>query len=113
MKGKILVTYANRYSIPATQDSDMISGTTINYFFMDDEFSNFNTKFCTDTDLKGVNRAKGNLDYNVFSALSRVPAIYEADIDYKISADGKPTLRVLGLEYFADVKMEVILPSKK
>lgn len=112
MKAKILITYANQYSLDGS-DGKTVAGTTLNYFFTGDNLELFKTKDYTDTMARGVNRAKGNVPFEMFHKITKVPAVYEAITEMSIAADGKPTIKLVDVDYLADCELVVSANPKK
>lgn len=104
---KILVTYGNVYDIDQ-EDGSKIRGTSLQYFFLGEELTEFNSKQTEFGKPAGKQRAKASVDYNVFNdKISYVPAIYDAQLEMNIGADGRPVIKVTDVEFFSKVELKL------
>lgn len=104
---KVVVFYASEISIPATNESNAVNGTSIEYFFFGENGELFEPKpvGIKDTDI-GLRRGKAFLDYTVFrDKLLMVPGIYDGTFEMQVGNNGKPTLRLVNLNFVQSVKM--------
>ena len=88
---KILVTFVNQY------DVDGAKGTTVNYFFLDDDGE---FKSSTDKVLpRGQQCAKVSLPYEDIDKFYAIPGIYEGTFEMAVGSDRKPVLKLVDVAY--------------
>lgn len=102
MKQKILLLYANQYSLK-NEEGRLMEGVTCNYYF------NTSLEAVGNVDGSvGTRPAKGSMPIQAFYKIKKAPAIYEADFDMKIGSDGKPVLSIVDLDYVEDVFLKPV-----
>ena len=108
MELKILVTYAGQYDM-TNEKGEQVCGTTVNYFFVSDDMREFVTRDVTNDkgDKVGTNRSKVSLALNDFFKFKKMPAIYNGSFEMSIGSDGKPVLKLVDVDYLADIEMKM------
>lgn len=104
-KAKILVMYASEYDIKG-EDGRQVSGCTLNYYFFGEHGEALKPMTET-TGAVGYQRAKCSIPYEKRSKVSHVPAIYEAELEMSVGSDGRPVMRLIDVNYLADIKVDI------
>lgn len=102
MKQKILLLYANQYSLK-NEEGRLMEGVTCNYYFN----TTLNAVGNKDGSV-GQRPAKGSMPVEAFWKIKMAPAIYEAEFDMKIGSDGKPVLSIVDLDYIEEVALKPV-----
>lgn len=84
---KILVTFVNQY------DVDGSKGTTVNYFFLDDDGEIKSTAGAVLP--KGQQCAKVSLAYDSADSFTFVPGVYDGTFEMAVGSDRKPVLKLV------------------
>lgn len=100
MKQKIILLYANQYSIRDDETRELKEGVTCNYYFNTDLAIVGNADGSV-----GQRPAKGSIPVGCFFKIKTAPAIYEATFDMKIGGDGKPVLTITDLDFVEEVRI--------
>lgn len=100
MKQKIILLYANQYSIRDDETRELKEGITCNYYFNTELTSVGNVDGSV-----GTRPAKGSIPIDCFRKIKKAPAIYEATFDMKIGGDGKPVLTITDLDFVEEVRL--------
>lgn len=111
---KILITFAGPYSIPAQNGQPGMTGCGVEYFFWGENGETMIPQVHEGSAVKGVRRAKANLDVNEIYFITEVPGLYNGVFEIKIGSDGKPvtTLKSVTLDENFDVSItQVKKPS--
>lgn len=103
-KTKIVVLYASKYSMPGDNGTTN-SGISVNYLYGD----NLAPTMSPDGSL-GQRPAKGSLPVACWDAVKQVPGIYDGVFTMAISKDGKPTLKLVDLQYIGEAHLETVAP---
>lgn len=109
-KAKILLMYANEYSLQ-DENGRQVSGCTINYFFYGEHGEAMKPQEGANGAI-GYQRAKCSLPQEVRFSVIKAPALYEADFEMSIGSDGKPVMKVVGLQYLSDVSITAVNNGK-
>lgn len=100
MKQKIILLFANQYSIRDDETRELKEGVTCNYYFNTELTSVGNADGSV-----GTRPAKGSMPLECFFKIKKAPAIYEATFDMKIGGDGKPVLTIIDLDFVEEVRI--------
>ena len=103
-KTKIVVLYASKYAMPGDNGTTN-SGISLNYLYGD----NLAPVMAPDGSL-GQRPAKGSLPVSCWDNIKQVPGIYDGAFTMAISKDGKPTLKLVDLQYCSEVHLEAVAP---
>lgn len=107
MKQRILLLYANQYSMK-DDDGKLIEGVSCNYYF------NTTLQAVGNADGSvGMRAAKGSIPFELFFKIKKAPAIYEATFDMKVGGDGKPVLTIVDLDFIEEVAVVPVSDLKK
>lgn len=109
-KSKILVTYANTYSIVDEKTGAVNEGCSLRYFFFGETGEGFRSTNNMSGGAVGYQLAKCSLDIEKRKKISFVPGVYDATFEMSIGSDGKPVMKVVDLDYVAEAE---ILVKKK
>lgn len=113
-KMKILVTFANTYDMPAETGRDAMKGCTVHYFFLGDDGEAFKPMPTVDPALPvGYQRSKVSLDYTMRGKIKTVPGVYDGDFIMTVGGDGKPTLKLVDLEYLQSLDVRSLLKTSE
>lgn len=100
MRQKIILLYANQYSIRDEETRELKEGITCNYYF--------NTELASVGNVDGSigqRPAKGSMPISCYKKIQVAPAIYDAEFDMKIGSDGKPVLTISDLDFVEEVRI--------
>lgn len=100
MRQKIILLFANQYSIRDEETRELKEGITCNYYF--------NTELTCVGNVDGSvgqRPAKGSMPISCYRKIQVAPAIYDAEFDMKIGADGKPVLTIIDLDFVEEVRI--------
>lgn len=100
MKQKIILLYANPYSITDEKTGEIKKGITCNYYFNTSLSSMRNEDGSV-----GQRPAKCSVPYTCQPKMSFAPAIYDAEFDMKIGSDGKPVLTIIDLDFVEKLQL--------
>lgn len=106
MQTQIILLYAGQYSMRDTSTGQLVEGTSISYYF--------NTDLCVEDNAngtKGTRPAKCTAPFLLMGKIPKAPALYNAEMDFKVGSDGKPVLNIVDLEYLSDVKIMEVKPA--
>lgn len=99
MKQKILLLYANQYSMK-DEDGRLVEGVSCNYYL------NTSLEAVGNADGSvGMRAAKGSIPFELFFKIKKAPAIYDAEFVMKVGSDGKPVLTIADLDFVEEVKI--------
>ena len=93
LKQKLVVLSAQQYSIVDKATGEASEGTTVRYALSE------NLDPTEDKQLKGYKLGKTSLPLNNFIDFTEVPAIYTADMDMNIAADGTVKVKAINFRY--------------
>lgn len=111
VKMNILLMFANVYSIVG--EGRLTEGCTINYYPLGEHGELLEPKEYLGVEgPAGLQRAKASLPKGARADIRKVPGIYEATFEMKISSDGKFEQKPLSLEYIGDVEFNYIMREK-
>lgn len=109
-KMRILVTFANTYDMPAEVGRDAMKGCTVHYFFLGENGEAFRPVRDYDpAQPLGYQRSKVSLDYTMRGKIKAAPAVYDGYFNMTVGGDGKPTLKLVDLEYVQDLDISSLL----
>lgn len=100
MKQKIILLYANQYSVRDEDTRELKEGVTCNYYFNTELSAVGNADGSV-----GMRPAKGSFPLELFFKIKKAPAIYEATFDMKIGSDGKPVLTIADLDFVEEISI--------
>lgn len=103
-KTKIVMLYASKYAMPGDNGTTN-SGVSVAYLYGD----NLAPTMAPDGSL-GQRPAKGSLSVGVWDNIKQVPGIYDGYFTMSISKDGKPTLKLIDVQYCSEVSLEAVAP---
>lgn len=104
-KTKIVLLYASRYAMPG-DNGTVNNGVSVAYLYGD----NLAPTMSADGSL-GQRPAKGSIPVGCWENIKQVPGIYEGYFTMSVSKDGKPTLKLIDMEYCGEVDL-VQVPAK-
>lgn len=111
-KMKILVTFANTYDMPAEQGRDAMKGCTVNYFFLGGDGEQFKPMRSIDPAMAiGYQRSRVSLDYTMRGKIKEAPAVYDGEFIMTVGGDGKPTLKLVDLEFVQSLDVRQLLKA--
>lgn len=103
-KTKIVLLYASKYAMPGDNGTTN-SGVSTAYLYGD----NLAPTMSPDGSL-GQRPAKASLPIGCWENVKQVPGIYDGTFTMAISKDGKPTLKLVDLQYCSEVHLEAVAP---
>lgn len=103
-KSKIVLLYASKYAMPGDNGTTN-SGVSTAYLYGD----NLAPTMSPDGSL-GQRPAKASLPIGCWENVKQVPGIYDGTFTMAISKDGKPTLKLVDLQYCSEVHLEAVAP---
>lgn len=94
MLQKIVILYAGQYEIEDKEQNRTVLGTSVSYYFADyfNPIENSNGS-------KGMRPAKASIDFKLMDKIVKAPAIYNAEMGFKVGGDGKPVITIADLEF--------------
>lgn len=105
---KIILLYANGYSMADEKTGVINEGISVNYLCTDKLTPNPVSK-----NTAGYKPARGSLPVTARSSIVSVPGIYEADTDISIDRDGKPVIKLKDVTFISDIAAPASSASKK
>lgn len=109
-KTKIVLLYASRYAMPG-DNGTVNNGVSVSYLYGD----SLAPVLAPDGSL-GQRPAKGSLPVGCWENIKQVPGIYDGAFSMTVSKDGKPTLKLIDVNYCGEVDLvfvPVAKPDKK
>lgn len=108
-KTKIVLLYASRYAMPG-DNGTVNNGVSVAYLYGD----NLAPTMSADGSL-GQRPAKGSIPVGCWENIKQVPGIYEGYFTMSVSKDGKPTLKLIDMQYCGEVDLVQVpvKPDKK
>lgn len=103
MKMEIILLYAAEYRLPDERTGEIKEGVTCNYYFNVDLHAEDKTNGA-----KGTRPAKGAISAEVMKKIVSAPGLYEAEFEMNVGSDGKPVLKIIDLDYIADIAIQRI-----
>lgn len=100
MKQRIILLFANQYSIKDEDTGELKEGITSNYYFNTDLSAVSNNNGAV-----GTRPAKGTIPIECFGKVKTAPALYDATFDMNIGSDGKPVLTIIDLDFVEEIRM--------
>lgn len=94
---KIILLYANQYSMADEKTGVINEGISVNYLCTDKLAPN-----PVSQNTAGYKPAKGSLPTSARNNIVSVPGLYEADTDISIDRDGKPVIKIKGVTFISD-----------
>lgn len=101
MKQQIIILYAKDFDIPPENGRSGVRGTSVMYYFADA----FKATEGNPDGSKGLRPAKASIDYYQMSNIKKAPALYEAEMGFKVGSDLKPVMAIQDLTYISDLSM--------
>lgn len=105
-KTKIVLLYASKYAMPGDNGTTN-SGVSVAYLYGE----NLAPSMSPDGSL-GQRPAKCSLPIGCWDNVKQVPGIYDGYFTMSISKDGKPTLKLIDVDYCGEVEL-VAVPAAK
>ena len=111
-KALIMVLFANTYEM-TNEKGQAMSGCTVHYMFWGEHGETLLPKAEYNPQKPvGQQRAKCSMDISLREKLVIAPAIYEGTFVTNVGGDGKPVLKLVDINYLAEVSMvPKILPG--
>lgn len=103
LKQNVIVLSANQYQMVDRTTGEVSEGTSVRYALTDSLVP------AEDGNLKGYKLSKASLKFNDFTSFTEVPAIYEADLKFNVSADGTTKLQASNFVF----KKPLFAPASK
>lgn len=107
-KMKILLLFANKYSIANEVTGVINEGVTLSYYLSTDLKATENTNGSV-----GMKPAKSSIPIELINKIVKAPALYEASFDMSIGSNGAPQLKVSDLDFVSEVELKPLQPSTK
>lgn len=113
-KMRILVTFANVYDMPAEVGRDAMKGCTVHYFFLGENGEQFKPVPTIDPAMPiGYQRSKVSLDYTMRGKIKAAPAVYDGEFTMTVGGDGKPTLKLVDLEFVQNLDVRDLFKTSE
>lgn len=111
-KMKILLMYSGAIDIPARDGRDGIEGVSIECYFFGENGEQLNPKAVVDG-VSGTRRIKSFLASDKIHKVKYVPGIYDGTFELAVGSDGKPTLKLVDVDYIgkAEITMKTTVQS--
>lgn len=100
MNQKIILLYANQYSVRDEDTRELKEGVTCSYYFNTELSAVGNSDGSV-----GMRPAKGSCPLELFFKIKKAPAIYDASFDMKVGSDGRPVLAIADLDFVEEIKI--------
>ena len=108
MHQKIVVLYAGQYAVVDDKTHEKKEGVSIAYLYGD------NLDAVTHPGgSKGQRPAKASFAPGMWDKFTSVPGVYDGIFEPAIGSDGKPVLRLVGVEFLSLVSLTPVKPSVK
>lgn len=106
MTQKIVVLYAGQYAMVDEKTKQKNEGISVSYLYGDNLNSNLNPNGSL-----GQRPAKASLSPVCWASLTNVPGLYNGIFQMSIGSDGKPTLRLIDVQYESRVALTPVKES--
>lgn len=100
---KIVLLYANEYSMADERTGVINEGISVNYICADSLSPHRTSK-----QTAGYKPAKGSLPTAARAKITSVPGIYEAETDISINKDGNPVIKLKDVDFVSEVAAPVV-----
>jgi len=102
VKEKIVVLFANPYSVRDEGDGHVSEGISCSYIMGDSLES-----VMSPNGALGQRPAKGSLKRDLWEKFCSAPGLYEGSFDMNIGSDGKPMLKLVDVDFLSLVSLSV------
>ena len=109
-KFKVLIMYSGVVDIPADGKHNAVNGVSVEFFFFGENGEQVASKISADG-VSGIRRGKSFLTPEMANKISYVPGIYDGTFEMTVSSDGKPTLKLVDIDFFAKASITAV-PNK-
>ena len=104
---KVLLMYSGVLDISARDGHDAIDGVSVEYYFYGDNGEMVSPKVSADG-VSGTRRGKSFMDSKIASKITFVPGIYNGTFEMKVGSDGKPTLKLVDVDFLAKAQINAV-----
>lgn len=102
MKQKIILLSANSYSIKDENTNRVNEGVSLTFLLTDSLKPVLN-----DNGSYGIKSAKCSVPSAFINSIVAAPGMYEADMNYSVDSNGRPTLKIGGLEHLGEIDVSI------
>lgn len=104
----VLVMYANPYEMKNEETGEIRRGLTVEYYIFGNGGQNMKAQASSDEGGSlGYRRMKSSMDITVKDKLMFVPGIYDGGFEMNVDKDGKPSLKLVDVDFVGTCSMSV------
>lgn len=99
----VVLLYVGPYDM-VTEEGEHLSGISCSYYLATDLSPREKDK---KTGSIGMRPAKCSLDLSLLDKVQICPAVYNAEMMFKVGSDGRPVMAIADLDYAGDIELNI------
>lgn len=110
-KLKVVIMFANPYEMTDETTHEVRRGLTVEYYIYGNDGDALKPAADAGSGALGIRRSKCSMDAAMREKLMFVPGIYDGQFEMNVGSDGKPTLKLVDIDYIG--KCNISLDATK
>lgn len=103
----VVIMFANPYEMKDEETKEVRTGLTVEYYIYGDKGEGLKPVAVADNGAAGIRRSKCSMDASMRNKLMFVPGIYDGEFEMTVGSDGKPTLKLVDIDYVGKCNISV------